>query len=55
MFNNILSSIGGFMAQLRLPTMLGQGILAAVEFLLTGGKFIIDLFTKAFGFLSYRK
>jgi len=51
MFNEILANIGGFMAQLRFPTLLGQGILAAVELFLTAGKFFLDLITKAFGFI----
>jgi len=49
--NSILSSIGGFMAQLKIPTLMGQGIIAVVEFILTGGQFIVGLFTKAFGFI----
>jgi len=51
MYNEILANIGGFMAQLRFPTLLGQGILAAVEFLLTGGKFFWDLIVRAFAFI----
>ena len=51
MYNDILAQIGGFMGQLRVPTQMGQGIISAVEFFLVGGRFMIDLFIRAFGFL----
>ena len=48
MFNDILANIGGFMAQLRIPTLLGQGILAVVELFLTVGQFMIDMIVRGY-------
>ena len=51
MVNSILSVVGTIMTALKIPTLMGQGIIAVIEFLLTAGQFFIGLFTKAFGFI----
>ena len=48
--NGILTTISGAMATLKIPTLLGQGILSIVEFLLVGGNFFVELFKNLFSF-----
>jgi len=46
--NGILTTISNAMGTLKIPTLLGQGILSVVEFFLVGGNFFVELFKNLF-------
>ena len=48
--NSILTTISNAMGSLKIPTLLGQGILSVVEFLLVGGNFFVELIKNIFSF-----